>query len=210
MLSGVTIVDPATTYIDTTVEIGQDTVLMPNTHLRGSTKIGEECLIGPSSYLEDSTVGNRCRVFASVLEGAIIEDDVVMGPYCHLRPGAHLAAGVEMGNYAEVKMSYVGERTKIHHFSYVGDAHFGADVNVGAGTITCNYDSETKKKNRTVVEDGVGLGSDTMLVAPITIGARSTTGAGSVVTRDVPPDSVVYGVPAVIKRTRKVDSETDR
>lgn len=207
MLSGVTVIDPATTYVEAGVVVGQDTVIHPHTHLRGQTRIGVDCQVGPGTIVEDSTVGDRCRLFASVLEGAMVEDDVVMGPYCHLRPGAHLAKGVEMGNFAEVKMSYLGPGTKMHHFSYVGDATFGADVNVGAGTITCNYDSETKTKNRTIVEDGVGLGSDTMLVAPVRVGARSTTGAGSVVTRDLPPDSVAYGVPATVKRKRRTAGE---
>ncbi|MHB9090583.1 MAG: bifunctional UDP-N-acetylglucosamine diphosphorylase/glucosamine-1-phosphate N-acetyltransferase GlmU [Chloroflexota bacterium] len=203
MRGGVTIVDPATCYVDAGVEVGQDTVLMPNTYLRGRTSVGPDCQIGPGTILEDTTVGARCRLLASVLEGAIVDDDVTMGPFCHLRPGAHLGKGAELGNFDEVKKSYIGPGTKMHHFSYVGDAQFGANVNVGAGTITCNYDSETGNKNQTIVEDGVGLGSDTMLVAPVRVGARSTTGAGSVVTRDIPPDSVAYGVPAVVKRRRR-------
>ncbi|MDA8218310.1 MAG: bifunctional UDP-N-acetylglucosamine diphosphorylase/glucosamine-1-phosphate N-acetyltransferase GlmU [Dehalococcoidales bacterium] len=202
MRAGVTMIDPATCYVDATVAVGRDTVLQPNTTLRGLTVIGEDCEIGPGTLIEDTRVGDRCRIVASVLEGATLEDDVVMGPFSRLRPGAHLAKGVEMGNFGEVKKSYIGPGTKMHHFSYVGDATFGADVNIGAGTITCNYDSETKKKNETVVEDEVGLGSDTMLVAPVRIGARSTTGAGSVVTHDLPADSVAYGVPASVKRTR--------
>lgn len=203
MREGVTIVDPSTTYVDASVTVGRDTVILPNTHLLGRTRIGADCRVGPGTIVEDSVIGDRCRLLASVLEQAVVEDDVTMGPFCHLRPGAHLARGVEMGNYAEVKKSYLGPGTKMHHFSYIGDATLGANVNIGAGTITCNYDSETGRKSQTIVEDEVGLGSDTMLVAPIRIGARSTTGAGSVVTRDLPPDSVAYGVPAVVKRTRR-------
>ena len=207
MRAGVTLIDPATCYVDATVEVGQDTVLLPNTILRGRTKIGADCVIGPGTIVDDTVVGQRCRLIASVLEGAVVEDDVVMGPFCHLRPGVHLANGVEMGNFAEVKKSYLGPGTKMHHFSYIGDATLGANVNVGAGTITCNYDSETKAKSHTIVEDDVGLGSDTMLVAPVRVGARSTTGAGSVVTRDIPPDSVAYGVPATVKRKRQGQTE---
>ncbi len=207
--SGVTMIDPATCYVDATVEVGQDTVLLPHTILRGRTRIGGDCVVGPGTFVEDSIVGQRCRLLASVVEGAIVEDDVVLGPFCHLRPGAHLARGVELGNFGEVKKSYLGPGTKMHHFGYVGDAILGANVNVGAGTITCNYDSETKQKSQTIVEDDVGLGSDTMLVAPVRVGARSTTGAGSVVTRDVPPDSVAYGVPAKVKRTRRSHADSE-
>lgn len=203
MRAGVTFVDPGSCLVDATVTIGQDTVIWPNCLLRGSTRIGAECQIGPGAVIEDSSVGDRSRVVASFLESARVEDDVTLGPFCHLRPGAHLAGGVELGNFAEVKQSYLGPGTKMYHFSYLGDATVGAGVNVGAGTITCNYDSETRTKSRTVVEDEVGLGSDTMLVAPVRVGARSTTGAGSVVTRDLPPDSVAYGVPAVVKRARR-------
>jgi len=208
MRSGVTMTDPATCYVDATVEVGQDTVILPNTILRGQTRIGSDCLVGPGTIIEDTIVGERCRLVYSVLEGATVEDDVALGPFCHLRPGAHLARGVEMGNFGEVKKSYLGPGTKMHHFSYIGDATLGANVNVGAGTITCNYNSESKKKSETVVEEEVGLGSDTMLVAPVRVGARSTTGAGSVVTRDIPPDSVAYGVPAVVKRRRAGNGQT--
>lgn len=203
MRSGVTIIEPATCYVDADVEVGQDTVLLPNTYLAGRTRIGADCRVGPGTIIDNTVVGDRCRLLASMLEGAVVEDEVTMGPFCHLRPGAHLARGVEMGNYAEVKKSYLGPGTKMHHFSYIGDATLGANVNIGAGTITCNYDSESGQKSQTIVEDEVGLGSDTMLVAPVRIGARATTGAGSVVTRDLPPDSVAYGAPAVVKRTRR-------
>lgn len=202
MLSGVTMVDPATCYVDDEVEVGRDSVLLPGTILRGRTRIGEECEIGPNTLVEESRIGDRCRVIASFVEEAEVGNDVRLGPFSHLRPGAHLADGVEMGNFGEVKKAYLGPGTRMHHFGYIGDATLGAKVNVGAGTITCNYDSETGTKNVTVVEDDVGLGSDTMLVAPVRVGARSTTGAGSVVTRDIPPDSVAYGVPAVVKRAR--------
>lgn len=198
MQSGVTIVDPRATYIDDTVEIGQDTVIRPNTHLYGNTTVGEDCVIGPNSILVDTAVGDHCLVLASVLEEAILEETVDVGPFAHLRRGTHLARGVHIGNFGEVKNAYLGAGVKMGHFSYVGDAHIGADSNIGAGTITCNYDGV--RKHRTVVGNNVFLGSDTMLVAPVEVGDGAITGAGAVVTRDVPPQSVVYGVPAKIRR----------
>jgi bifunctional UDP-N-acetylglucosamine pyrophosphorylase/glucosamine-1-phosphate N-acetyltransferase len=133
------------------------------------------------------------------LEEATLEDGVTIGPFSHLRPGAYLEAGVHLGNFAEIKNSRLGRGVLMGHFSYVGDADIGAEVNIGAGTITCNFDGV--KKNRTVVEEGAFLGSDTMLIAPVRVGARARTGAGAVVTRDVPPDSLAVGVPArVVKR----------
>ena len=201
MLEGVTLTDPETTYIDATVEIGQDTVIYPNTHLRGQTCIGRQCRIGPNCVLVDTVVGDRCQIRLSVAEQARLEDDVDIGPFAHLRKGAHLARGVHMGNFGEVKNSYLGPGVKMGHFSYVGDATVGAEVNIGAGTITCNYDGV--RKQRTVIEEGAFIGSDTMLVAPVRVGAGAKTGAGSVVTHDVPPGSLVYGVPARVKRRKE-------
>ncbi len=198
MLAGVTIINPDATYIEPEVQIGQDTIIQPNTHLRGATVIGEDCEIGPDTTIIASKVGNKARLAQSVLEYAEVEDHVTMGPFCHLRKGAHLAEGVHLGNFGEVKESYLGPHTKMGHFSYIGNATIGANVNIGAGTITCNYDGE--KKNPTEIGDDVFLGSDTMLVAPVKIGDRSVTGAGAVVTRDVPPDTLVVGVPAKEKR----------
>ncbi len=198
MLAGVTIINPDVTYIDPEVEIGQDTVIQPNTHLIGKTVIGEDCEIGPDTTVESSVVGAGVRLVRSVLEFAVVEDGVTMGPFCHLREGAHLAEGVHLGNFAEVKESYLGPHTKMGHFSYIGNARIGANVNIGAGTITCNYDGT--KKNPTEIGNDVFIGSDTMLVAPVKIGDRSITGAGAVVTRDVPADTLVIGVPAKEKR----------
>ncbi len=198
MLEGVTIVDPATTYIEADVTLGRDTVVFPNSYLEGITSIGAECRIGPNAVVRDSTLGDRCIVFASVVEGGTLEDDVDIGPFARLRPGAHLAKGVHMGNFGEVKNAYLGPGTKMGHFSYIGDTTTGADVNIGAGTVTCNYDG--KEKHRTEIDDGAFIGSDTMLVAPVRVGRGATTGAGSVVTRDVPSGSLVYGVPARVKR----------
>ena len=198
MLSGVTIVNPDATYIEPEVAIGQDTIIQPNTFLCGKTEIGEDCVIGPDTTIVASQVGDGACLSRSVLEYAVVEDDVSMGPFCHLRKGAHLAKGVHLGNYAEVKDSYLGPDTKMGHFSYIGNARIGSNVNIGAGTITCNYDGE--KKNPTEIGDDVFIGSDTMLVAPVKIGDRSVTGAGAVVTRDVPADTLVMGVPAKEKR----------
>lgn len=194
MLAGVTISDPANTYVDAGVHIGQDTVLLPGVVLEGKTVIGGQSTIGPYSHIVDSRIGDRCRVQNSVVEGAIMEDDCQIGPFGHLRKGAHLAQGVHMGNFGEVKNSYLGPGAKMGHFSYVGDAEIGADVNIGAGTITCNYDGVNKR--RTIVRAGAFIGSDTLLVAPVEVGEGAKTGAGAVVTHDVPAHTVVVGVPA--------------
>ncbi|MBN2258552.1 MAG: bifunctional UDP-N-acetylglucosamine diphosphorylase/glucosamine-1-phosphate N-acetyltransferase GlmU [Anaerolineaceae bacterium] len=194
MLAGVTIQDPDTTYIEASVKLERDTTILANTHLLGTTTIGNGSLIGPNAVVRDTRIGENCRVIASFLEGAILEEGVVMGPFCHIRSGTHLAKDVHMGNFGEVKNSYIGPGSKMGHFSYIGDAQIGKDVNISAGVITCNYDGE--KKHATVIGDGAFVGSDSMLVAPVRIGNRSRSGAGSVVTRDVPDDTLVVGVPA--------------
>jgi bifunctional UDP-N-acetylglucosamine pyrophosphorylase/glucosamine-1-phosphate N-acetyltransferase len=201
MLSGVTIVDPRTTYIGPDVEIGMDTIILPNTTIEGETIIGEDCKIGPSSVIQGTSIADRCRVFMSVLERAVLEEDVDIGPYAHLRAGARLCRGVHMGNFGEVKNSTLGPGVKMGHFSYVGDSQVGQNTNVSAGVITCNYDGE--KKHETVIGENVFIGSDTMLVAPLTIGKGARTGAGSVVTKDVPEYTLVAGVPA--RGIRKLD-----
>ena len=201
MLAGVTLQDPATTYIGPQVTLGADTLVLANTHLEGKTTIGRRCRLGPGTIIRDSRLGDGCAVELSVLEGAILEDEVDIGPFAHLRPGSHLLRGVHLGNFGEVKDSTIGPGTKMGHFSYIGNAEIGADVNIGAGTITCNYDGE--KKNPTTIEDGAFIGSDTMLVAPVRVGKRARTGAGAVVNRDVPDDSVVVGMPARAIRRRK-------
>ncbi len=198
MRAGVTIVDPANTYIGPEVTIGQDTVIEPHTHLRGKTSIGSECRIGPNSILESCTIGDRCVVLASVLEYAVMEEDSNIGPFSHLRKGARLCRGAHMGNFGEMKNSTLGPYSKMGHFSYLGDAQIGENVNIGAGTITCNFDGE--RKHPTVVEDDVFIGSDSLLIAPVRIGTGAKTGAGSVVTHDIPPHSVAYGVPARVRK----------
>jgi bifunctional UDP-N-acetylglucosamine pyrophosphorylase/glucosamine-1-phosphate N-acetyltransferase len=197
MLEGVTLLDPTLVFIDATVEIGQDTVVYPNTYLQGATVIGRRCRLGPNTIVRDSVIGDGCVIEASVVEGAVLEEGVDVGPFSHLRPGAHLAKGVHVGNFGEVKNSYLGPGTKMGHFSYLGDATVGKDVNIGAGTITCNYDGQ--RKHPTIIEDGAFIGSDTMLVAPVRVGAGAKIGAGSVVTHDIPPGSIAYGVPARVK-----------
>jgi bifunctional UDP-N-acetylglucosamine pyrophosphorylase/glucosamine-1-phosphate N-acetyltransferase len=203
MLEGVTLVHPEATYIEAEVRIGADTVIWPNTLLQGQTRIGRECTIGPGAVIRDSTVGDGCRVELSVLEQAIMEEGSDVGPFCHLRKGAHLGQGAHMGNFGEVKNAYLGPGSKMGHFSYLGDATVGAGVNIGAGTITCNYDGQ--RKYHTLIGARAFIGSDTMLVAPIEIGDGAMTGAGAVVTRDVPPGSVAYGVPARVRSKPDAD-----
>lgn len=201
MLAGVTLQDPASTYIGPGVILGADTVVLANTHLEGRTSVGTACTLGPNTLIRDSIIGDGCTVEASVLEGARLDEQVEVGPFAHLRPGAHLMRGVHMGNFGEVKQSVLGPGSKMGHFSYVGNAEIGPDVNIGAGAITCNYDGE--KKHPTTIGEGAFIGSDTMLVAPVKVGKGARTGAGAVVTKDVPDDSVAVGVPARVIRKLK-------
>ena len=204
MLNGVTMMDPASTYVEVGVKIGMDTVIMPNTYIHGTTEIGEGNLIGPNTIIRDSKIGNRCKVLASVMEGAVLENDVDMGPFARLRKGAHLGSHVHMGNFGEVKDSRLADGVKMGHFSYIGNAQIGANTNIGAGTITCNYDGE--RKHATEIGEDVFIGSDTMLVAPLKIGNGARTGAGAVVTKNVNEDTLVVGMPAraIKKLERKI------
>jgi bifunctional UDP-N-acetylglucosamine pyrophosphorylase/glucosamine-1-phosphate N-acetyltransferase len=192
--NGVTIVDPATTWIDAGVEIGQDARIEPWTILAGETVIAQDAVIGPRSELHDARVGPRSRVWASVIEESTVAEDVHIGPYSHVRPGCQIGPRCRIGNYAELKNTTLGAGTQQHHFSYLGDADVGEEVNIGAGAITANYDGQ--RKQRTVIGDHAFIGVDTMLRAPVTIGANARTGAGAVVTRDVPPGKTVVGMPA--------------
>jgi bifunctional UDP-N-acetylglucosamine pyrophosphorylase/glucosamine-1-phosphate N-acetyltransferase len=201
MLNGVSMIDPGSTYIDMDVKIGRDTTLLPDTYIHGTTEIGEGNVIGPNTIIRDSRIGNHCKVLACVMEGARIEDDVDIGPFARLRKGAHLKSHVHMGNFGEIKDSTLGEGVKMGHFSYIGNATIGSNTNIGAGTITANYDGE--KKNPTEIGEDVFIGSDTMLIAPLKLGDGARTGAGAVVTKNVPEDTLVVGMPA--RAIRKVE-----
>ncbi len=203
MASGVRMIDPNTTYIDVEVSIGPGTVLLPNTHLGGQTVIGDDCRIGPNSILRNAEIAEGCVIEASVVDQAVLEAGVDVGPFARLRPGARLGPGVHVGNFGEIKDSTLAAGVKVGHFSYLGDATIGENVNIGAGTITCNYDG--KRKNATTISEGAFIGSDTMLVAPVKIGVGARTGAGAVVTKDVPDHTLAAGVPARV--IRKLDPD---
>jgi len=205
MLAGVTFHDPGSSLVDADVEIASDVVIERGSVLEGKTRIGTGTRIGPYTIVRDSTIGEGCRVEQSTIEGATLEDEVRIGPYSHLRPGAYLEKGVEMGNFGEVKNSRLGKGTKMHHFGYIGDASVGKRVNIGAGTITMNY-TAARTKERTEIGDDAFIGSDSLLRAPIRVGHRAVTGGGSVVTKDVPDDMLAVGVPARIrKKTERKD-----
>lgn len=201
MQHGVTLSDPGSVYIDADAILGQDTVVRPNTSILGRSVIGEDCEIGPNSIIRDSVVGQGCRVTASMLEEATLGDGSDIGPFSHLRPGAHIEAGVHLGNFVEVKASRIASGSAMGHFGYVGDAEVGPGVNLGAGVITCNYDGQDK--HRTTIEAGAFIGCDTMLVAPVSVGAGAITGAGAVITRDIPAARLAVGVPATIRDARR-------
>jgi len=200
MRNGVTMRDPSTVYLDWNVELGQDVTLEPNVILRGATSVGDGSVIGAGSQIVDSAIGQRARIWASVVESSTVEDEASVGPYSHLRPGSVVGRGAEVGNFAELKNTSLGRGTKQHHMSYLGDAQVGEDVNVGAGSITANYDGT--RKHATRIGDGAFIGVDTMIIAPREIGAGARTGAGAVVTRDVPAGKLAVGVPARIREPR--------
>jgi bifunctional UDP-N-acetylglucosamine pyrophosphorylase/glucosamine-1-phosphate N-acetyltransferase len=184
MLHGVTIIDPNTTFIERGVEIGQDTIIYPFTIIEKDTKIESSSLIGPYSHLIDANIGKGVRVWASIIESSTVKEGANIGPYAHLRPETVVKKGAKIGNFVELKKTIMGEGSKASHLTYLGDTTIGKKVNIGAGTITCNYDGE--KKNKTVIEDGVFIGSNNSLVAPVKLGKDSYTGAGSTITEDVP------------------------
>ena len=192
MREGVTIVDPKVTYIDEGVEVGQETVIEPGVSLLGGTRVGRHCLLRPYSTITDSTLGDNVTVRQScVLTGSQVASDVILGPFAHLRDGAVIAQDARIGNFVEVKKSQVGRGSKAWHLTYLGDATLGDKVNVGAGTVTCNYDGQNK--NPTQIEDGAFIGSGTMLVAPVRVGQNAYVAAGSTITDDVPPESLALG-----------------
>jgi bifunctional UDP-N-acetylglucosamine pyrophosphorylase / glucosamine-1-phosphate N-acetyltransferase len=189
MTDGVTVLDPASTYVDDTVAIGADTVLHPGVVIQGRTTIGTECVVGPGSFIGNCKIGERVEFKPyCVLNDSVVEDDAVLGPFCHLRPASHVGAKAKIGNFVELKKSRIGRGAKVPHLSYVGDATLGADVNFGAGAITCNYDGVDK--HETVIGDGAFVGTNASIVAPLTVGDGAYIGAGSVITRDVPPGAL--------------------
>lgn len=188
MEEGVILIDPKSVYVEESVKIGQDTVIYPGAHLEGNTIIGEECEILGDTRIIDSKIGNNVRIERSVVEESIIEDKVTMGPYAHIRPDSHLKVGVHIGNFVETKKSVLEPGVKAGHLAYLGNAHIGQKTNIGAGTITCNYDG--KNKFITTIGEEAFIGSDTMLVAPVNIGDHALIGAGSTITKDVPANAL--------------------
>lgn len=200
MLAGVTLIDPAVTYIDVAVEIGPDTVIYPNCHLQGRTVIGSNCILEPNVKITDSTIGNGVTIkMGTVITQSRVADGVQLGPYAHLRPESDIREEARIGNFVEVKKSTIHAGAKANHLTYLGDAVIGPKVNIGAGTITCNYDG--RKKYQTTIEAGAFIGSNTALVAPVTVGAGAYVGAGSTITEDVPPGKLA------IARGRQVIKE---
>ena len=197
--SGVTFIDPSHAYISTEAQIGRDTIIHPNVTIEGKTVIGEGCVIRSGARITNSRLGDEVVVKDhSIIVDSQIESKCSVGPFAHLRMNAQLEEKARVGNFVEVKKSRLKRGAKAMHLTYLGDATIGERTNIGAGTVTCNYDGVNK--HETIIEDDVKIGSDTMLVAPVRVGARSVTGAGSVVTKDVPPDSLVAGVPAEVKK----------
>jgi bifunctional UDP-N-acetylglucosamine pyrophosphorylase/glucosamine-1-phosphate N-acetyltransferase len=204
MLAGVTIIDPATTYIEADVTIGRDTVVEPQSFLRGATTIGENARIGPLTTLIDATVGNEATILQSYVIGAQVDDKALVGPFAYLRPGAHLHERAKAGTFVEIKNSEVGAGSKVPHLSYIGDAEIGENTNIGAGNITANYDGVSK--HRTKIGDNVHTSSDTVFVAPVTVGDDAYTGAGSVITDDVPPGALAIAR----QRQRNIENYAER
>jgi bifunctional UDP-N-acetylglucosamine pyrophosphorylase / glucosamine-1-phosphate N-acetyltransferase len=199
LLDGVTFIDPSHTYISTEAEIGRDTVIYPNVSIEGHSVIGESCELRAGVRLTNSRLGNNVVVKDhSIIVNSDVESNCSVGPFAHLRMASRMIEGAVVGNFVELKKSELGRSSKANHLTYLGDATIGERTNIGAGTITCNYDG--KNKHPTIIEDRVKIGSDTMLVAPVRVGSGSVTAAGSVVTKDVPPETLVAGVPAVVKK----------
>jgi bifunctional UDP-N-acetylglucosamine pyrophosphorylase/glucosamine-1-phosphate N-acetyltransferase len=191
MAEGVTFVDPGSCTLSEDCRFGRDVVIEPQTHLRGSCRIGDNCRLGPGSLLDNAELGNDVSVLHSVVREATVGNGVAIGPFAHLRPAADIADGCRIGNFVEVKKSQVGAGSKINHLSYIGDASLGENVNVGAGTITANYDGV--RKHRTVIGNGSKTGANSVLVAPVTLGSKVTVGAGSTITKDVPDGALAIG-----------------
>lgn len=190
MLSGVTVVDPQATYVDSGVKVGRDTVIHPGVHLKGETTVGAGCVLEEGASIRDSSIGKHTAVKSySVIEDARIGNCIQLGPFARLRPGNTVKDGARLGNFVEVKNSTIGKNSKANHLTYIGDTTVGEGVNIGAGTITCNYDGV--RKHRTVIGDGAFVGSDTQLVAPVRLGKNAYVGSGTTVTKDVPAWALV-------------------
>lgn len=189
MDEGVTLINPQAIYIDAQAQVGTDTVVYPNTYILGKTKIGQNCVIESGTYIKNSTIGDNVTIkMGTYVEDSVIEDTCQLGPYAHLRPQSVLKKGAKVGNFSEIKKSVIGEGSKVNHLSYIGDTQMGADVNIGAGTITCNYDG--KAKHQTVIEDHVFVGSNVNFVAPVTVREYAKIGAGSTITKEVAAGSL--------------------
>jgi bifunctional UDP-N-acetylglucosamine pyrophosphorylase/glucosamine-1-phosphate N-acetyltransferase len=202
---GVVILDPDRTYVDEHADVEPGAVLLPGTHLRGASKIGANCRIGPDCWIEDSVVEPGCRVWYSVLESARVREGTTVGPYAHLRPNADVGPEARIGNFVEVKAARLERGVKVGHLAYIGDAEIGEGANFGAGAITCNYDG--KAKHRTVIEDGVFVGSNVSLVAPVRVGEGAFIAAGSTITDDVPPKMLALGRGRQVVKDRGEDEE---
>jgi bifunctional UDP-N-acetylglucosamine pyrophosphorylase/glucosamine-1-phosphate N-acetyltransferase len=204
LLEGVIIIEPV--YIDVSVELAPDTIIYPNTFIQGNSTIDANCHLGPGSIIKNSVIRENCSIIQSMIEAAVLEQNVAIGPYSHVRPDSYIGQNVHVGNFVEVKNSHIGNNTQMGHFSYIGDATIGNNVNIGAGVVTCNFDGS--RKHETIIDDSAFIGSDSMIVAPIHIGAGASTGAGSIVTKDVPPNTFVVGMPARITSKKKTNLDT--
>ena len=195
--SGINIIDPATTYIDSSVVFkGKDITINPNTHVKGNTEINSNCIIGPNSYLFNSIVNKNVNINFSYIENSILDSECIIGPYSRIRNNSLIGQNVKIGNFAEIKNSKIGKNSNLNHYCYIGDSLIGVNVNIGAGVVTCNYDG--KNKSKTIIGDNCFIGSGTMIIAPRNIGNNVTTGAGSIITKDIEHNLIVVGNPAKI------------
>ena len=195
--SGINIIDPNTTYIDSSVVFkGKDITINPNTHVKGNTEINSNCIIGPNSYLFNSIVNKNVNINFSYIENSILDSECIIGPYSRVRNNSLIGKNVKIGNFAEIKNSKIGKNSNLNHYCYIGDSLIGVNVNIGAGVVTCNYDG--KNKSKTIIGDNCFIGSGTMIIAPRNIGNNVTTGAGSIITKDIEQNLIVVGNPAKI------------
>ncbi len=205
---GVTVIDPCSTFVEIGVSIEPDVTINPFTFLLGKTEIKKGSVIGPMAMIKDSMIGENCLVYLSELESAVLEEGVRVGPFSHLRPDTLIKKGAKIGNFAEIKKSTIGKGTKVPHLSYLGDATLGESVNIGAGTIICNYDGE--RKHPTTIDDGVFVGSNSTLIAPLKIGKDAYIGAGSVINQDVPPEALALGREKQVNKEKWVSKRRER